>query len=435
MARGRFARWRRRVPRAVGVVAAALSLTVAAGCSALGLSDETPPDASIVTTAASIADPSSTEHVVVTVPTLDTANPSSRPAPTPWESLTSSSAPPTTSEAPLTAPTTTRTTLTFETLPSVTAPTIAAPTLDATPPPECYLKGTCKPVGSTTVGNATLVVVNPPGGASTVVILSVGGTQADALGLAHLASPSISCAGAHCLVQGASSGVYFGSLVAIKGQRLAAVSGSPTSASALRLSGSGSSLLVAGMQRFGDYGLPVTDAPVGARTWTLSGGKLVSTGCGAPRLYSAPPAATSAQSGPCSGTPQIAGYGAASANKITHLGGFATPSGNIACAVISGSQLACTAKSHDFAVATCSKPVQEVPAALRGLRVVVGKTGAVTSDGCLGYTLVGSPTPAIAYGRLAAGAGFVCEVQQTGVSCTAPSGHGFTLSRAALTKK
>jgi len=409
---------------------AAASVLVA-GCSVLGLSESAPSDVPIVTSAAPVADPSGPSQAPVTVPTLGTGSTTTKATPTPWEDLTSSSAPPSTSEAPQTAPTTTRTTLTFQTFASATKPTIAAPSLSATPPPDCYAKGTCKALDSATATGGTVLVVNPSGGDASVAILTVSGKAKDALSLARLGSPTVSCSGSHCLVQGTNSGVHFGAMVTVGSGRLKAVPGSPVSDGTLRLVGSGSNLLVAGTQTFTDYGLPVTDAPVAARTWVLNGGSLSSTGCSAPRLYSKPPAVSSAQHGTCSGTPQIAGYGSASAHKILALGGFATQSGNIACALVSG-KLACTAKQHDFSVKKCSKPEKEVPTSLRGLRVLLGSSGGVFHDGCLGYTLIGSPATKISYNRLAAGGGFVCEVQESGVTCTARSGHGFTLSRASL---
>lgn len=422
-------RWRSRMLAAAG--AGVLAVILVAGCSALGLSEDGPTDVSIVTTAATVAAQTGPTNAAVTVPTLQTGSTVSSPAPTPWESLTSS-APPSTSEAPLTAPTTTRTTLSFQTLSSVTKPTVAAPSLSATPPPACYTQGSCAPLGKAAIGSGQMVVVNPPDG-GTVAILTLGGKAADALTVARLGSPRVSCMGVHCLVQGNNSGVWFGSLIKVTGSRLSAVAGSPVSQAAMRLVATEGRLMVAGVQRFTDYGLPVTDAPQAARTWLLGSGGLSSTGCGAPVLFGSPPGAGTPQSGACSGTPQIAGYGSASAHPIVPLGGFRTPSGNISCAVVPGERLACTIKQHDFAVAKCSKPEKEVPEALRGLRVLLGTTGGVFHDGCLGYTLVGSPASKISYGRLAVGGGFACEVQEAGVTCKARSGHGFTLSRSALT--
>jgi len=421
--RGRF--------RAALVSAMAAASVLIAGCSVLGLSEGAPSDVPIVTSAAPVADPSEPSQAPVTVPTLGTGSTTSRATPTPWQDLTSSSVPPRTSEPPITAPTTTRTTLTFKTFASATKPTIAAPSLSATPPPDCYTKGTCRALDSASASGGTVLVVNPPGGDASVAILAVSGKAKDALSLARLGSPSVSCSGSHCLVQGTNSGVHFGALVAVGSSRLKAVPGSLVSDGTLRLVGSGSNLLVAGTQTFTAYGLPVTDAPVAARTWAISGGKLGSTGCSAPRLYTKPPAVTTAQRGTCSGTPQIAGYGSASAHKILPLGGFATPSGNIACALVSG-KLACTVKHHDYKIATCTKPEKEIPVALRGLRVLLASSGGVFHDGCLGYTLIGSPATKISYNRLAAGGGFVCEVQQSGVTCSARSGHGFTLSRSTF---
>jgi hypothetical protein len=422
--------------RRMAVTGAMLAAGVlVAGCSALGLSDEGPVDATIVTSAASVAAQTAPNGPAVTVPTLRTGSTPSAPTPTPWEDLTSSSAPPSTSEAPLTAPTTTKTTLTFETLAPVTKPTVAAPSLSATPPPACYTQGSCKALDAAPIGSGQLLLVNPPGDSGSVAILTVGGKAYDALSLATLDSPKVDCMGTYCLVQGSSSGVWFGSVVKVNGGRLVAVTGSPVSSSTLRLVASGSTLLVAGVQLFDGYGLPVTDTPRASHTWVVDGGRVTSTGCGSPVLYANPPAVGSPQRGPCSGTPRISGYGSASAHAIRSLGGFTTPSGNISCALVPGNQLACTAKQYSFSVPKCSKPDKEVPESLRGLRVLLPKSGKVFRDGCLGYTLIGSPVSTISYGRLAVGGGFVCEVQEAGVSCKAPSGHGFTLSRSGLTTR
>ena len=431
MKRAELVRAGRRIRALWPVLAAGVSMAVlVSGCSVLGLSQDAPSDVSIVTSAAPVASTTGTARSAVTIPTLQTGSATSAPTPTPWASLTSS-APPSTSEAPLTAPTTTHT-LTFSSFSSATKPTIAAPSLAATPPPACYGNGSCRALGSASVAGGTLLVVNPPGGSNSVAILTVSGKAADSLSLARLSSPSVACSGSYCLVQGGNSGLAFGSLVAVAGGRLRAVPGSPVSAGRLRMSVSGSSVLVAGTQRFDGYGLPPADSPVAVRTWALSGGSLVSTGCGAPRLYSNPPGVSSPQRGSCTGTPQVAGYGSASAHPMVSLGGFVTSSGNIACAVISGPKLACTAKSYSFWVPRCTLPVRTVPAGLRGLRVLLGTSGGMYRDGCLGYTLIGSPATRIGYNRMAVGYGFVCEVQESGIRCTARSGHGFTLSRSSL---
>jgi hypothetical protein len=404
-----------------------------AGCSMLGLDNSADPvGASVATTAARVAAQTEPTNAPVTIPTLPTGTRSSTVSVQAWNTNTSTSATPTSSQPPLTAPTVTHT-LTFSSFASVTQPTISKPSLGATPPPACYGTSDCPVLSSASTDGGTLQVVSPPGGSNTVVVLVSGGKPADALYVGHLPSPRITCAGAQCLIQGSASGLVFGDLVAVGSGRLSVLTDQLQSSGSMTLgSTSGGAVMISGRQSFTGYGLPPADAPQAAVTWVLDSQGLNKTGCGTPYLYSTPPTASDRLSGPCDGTPQIAGRGAASAHAILPLGGFTTPSGNISCAVVPGTQLACTIKSYSFSMATCSKPVQQVPASLRGIRVLLGTSGGVFADGCLGYTLIGSPATSIGYGRLAAGSGFVCDVEQSGVSCTGPSGRGFTLSGSGI---
>lgn len=409
-----------------GGVLAALVALVASGCGMLGL-DAGPADVTATTSAAAAAD-AATGSGAVTVPTLASGTTGHASTPTPWQSLTTT-ATPTTTEVQITAPTITRS-VTFATLTSVTKPTIAAPTQVRTPAPACYTKGTCKTVSSARSAGGTVNIVTPPGGLSVAVLEPTSG-EPTSVSLPGINGPSVSCSGSYCLVQGSTYGLFFGNLILAKGGVLRPVSGSVSSNSTLTLLPT-SPPVVAGTFRFDSYGVMLDDSPVAARTWSLVGGKLASTGCGEPYLYATPPAATTAQSGPCSGTPRIHGYGPSSGNKITSLSGFVTPSGNIHCSLLPGDILACTAKQNSIKVATCTLAETDVPKDLRGLRVRVGRTGGISVDDCLGYTLLGSPETKILYNRLAVARGFVCEVLQDGVTCTSPSGRGFTLNRSSL---
>jgi hypothetical protein len=407
-----------------------------AGCSMLGLNNSADPvGTSVATTAARVAAQTGPTNAPVTIPTLLTGTRQTTVSVQAWDTNTATSAKPTTSEPPLTAPTVTHT-LTFSSFASATQPTISKPSLGATPPPACYGTGDCPVLSTATGDGGTVQLVSPPGGDNTVAVLVMNGKPADSLYLGHLPSPSISCTGAQCLIQGSASGLVFGDLIAVGSGRLSVVSDQLQSAGGMRLgSTSGGAVMVSGRQAFTGYGLPPADAPQASVTWVLGSGGLTRTGCGTPVLYSTPSAPSDKVTGPCDGTPEISGRGAASAHPILPLGGFTTPSQNISCAVVPGDQLACTIKSHSFSMATCTKPVAQVPASLRGVRVLLGTSGSASADGCLGYTLIGSPATPIGYGRLAAGSGFVCDVEQAGVSCTAPSGHGFTLSSSGFTRR
>jgi hypothetical protein len=390
----------------------------------------------VVTSAASVAAENQGTKAPVTVPSLATGTRQTTVSVKAWDTNTSTSSKPTTSQPPLTAPTTTRTTLTFSTFASATKPTIVKPSLGATPPPDCYSNGDCPAQASAGSEGGTVQVVSPPDGGNTVAVLVRDGKPADALYLGPLPSPGISCVGSHCLVQGATSGLVFGDVIAVGSGRLSLVSDQLQSTDSMKLGSSSSgAVMVAGRQGFDDYGLPPTDTPEAATTWVLGGSGLNRTGCGVPVLFGKPSIPGDAVTGPCSGTPRIADRGAASAHQILSLGGFTTPSGNISCALVPGAKVACTIKSHSFKLATCSKPVKEIPKALRGVRVVLGATGGTVYDDCLGYTLIGSPATPIGYGRLAAGGGFVCDIEHSGVSCTSPSGRGFTLSSSGITRR
>lgn len=418
-----------RAHRRTGVTIVMAALVLVSGCSVLGLDNAGPVDATVATSAATVADPGASGGKI-TIPTLQTGTAGAPPAPTPWQSLTSTETAPTSTEAPLTAPTTTRT-MTFTSLAPVTNPTIAAPTAIASPPPDCYTKGTCGSQAWSPVGSGKIEIVITPGRTSVAAVLTSAGHPPTGLTIPWVDRPTVTCAGSYCLVQGSNYNLYFGTLLRVGAGTLAVVPGTPSSLSKMQLLTDGP-LVVAGTYRFDSYGVGPSDSPVAARTWAISGGQLASTGCGAPHLYATPPAPSAAQTGPCSGTPVIAGYSGSSGNTMVTLGGFVTPSGNISCALLPDDTLTCTAKTYSFKVPTCGQPESVVPAALRGLRVTAAAGGRVSYDGCLGYTLVGSPTTKISYRRLAVGRGFVCEVLQDGVSCTSPVGHGFTLNSAAI---
>lgn len=413
----------------------AVCALVASGCGMLGLDEAGPVDATITTSAAAVANGTGSgvggPTGGITVPTLQTGTAAAQTTPTPWQSLTTTAVP-TTSEIPITAPATTRT-VTFATLTSVTKPTIAAPTAVTTPAPDCYTKRTCPVVSSAQSAGGAVHMVTPSGGGVSVAVLVPTRGQPTSVALPGINGPTVSCSGSYCLVQGSTYGLFFGNLILVKAGVLRPVFGSVSSNSALKLLPSNPPV-VAGTYRFDSYGVLLDDSPVAARTWSIFGGKLASTGCGEPYLYARPPTASSAQSGPCSGTPRIHGYGPSSGNKITSLSGFVTPSGNIECALTPGDILACTAKKSSVKMKTCALAVADVPVALRGLRVRLGRSGGVSADDCLGYTLVGIPETKISYNRLAVARGFVCEVLQDGVTCTAPSGRGFSLNRSSLSR-
>lgn len=400
------------------------------GCGVLGLNDAGPAQVTQATSAAPVATATAPESGEITVPTLQTGTSAPRSTPTPWQSMTTTAGPSTTSQAPLTAPTTTKT-LTFTSMAPVTAPSTAKPTAIVSPPPDCYTKHTCPAQASAPVAGGIIEIVNQSDASHTVAVFTAAGGKPTAMPVARLSRPTVGCVGSYCLLQGDRSGLFFGSLILVKGGVLKSVSGTATSGTALKLVGGGAPV-VAGTYRFDSYGVMLDDAPVAARTWGVAGGQLTATGCGEPYLYATPPLPAGPVRGPCSGTPRVAGYGPSSGNTFTSLSGFLTPSGNISCALLPGDRLVCTAKKSTISVPKCTDPDLKNTVGLTGLRVQVGRSTSVKKDNCIGYDLYGVPQTKISYRRLAVGHGFVCEVLQDGVTCTAPSGRGFTLSRSEL---
>lgn len=410
--------------RWIAVIPVAL---LVASCGFISFDEGAPADVERTDSVAVAAQESDALAGAVTIPPVGQAP--SNAVPTPWESRITTSEETTTVETTPTAPANPNT-LTFSSLAPVTDPTVADATSVASPPPNCYTSGACSAAATAQAAGGTVEIVNEAGSDVTVAVYTPAGGTPAALALARVNKPTVACTGSYCLVQGESSGLFFGNFIKIASNVPAAVSGVASSPTALTLVANGTPT-ASGTYRFDGYGAILDDAPIAARTWTVTGGELSATGCGQPYLYQTPPAAKDTLTGPCSGTPQIHGYGKASANPFVSLSGFVTPSGNIFCGLIPGGKLTCTAKQHSISVPKCTdKSVTDYK--MEGLRVRVGDSGKVSKDNCLGFDLVGIPETKISYDRLAVGGGYVCEVQMDGVTCTAPSGHGFSLARASL---
>lgn len=415
---------RQRKLRSITVLLAALGLL--AGC---GVADPAASPAAVGNTAASASTPTAALTTGVTVPLAPPDTTAPGPTPTPWQSLLpTDEADDTTVEQ--TTPRT-FTSLTFTTFADVTTATAADPTKIAAAPPACYSSGECAVLSRDQVAGGAVEVVNPAGGASSTVILNGGTDDATALAMARLSSPELTCSGSLCVLQGKKSGLYFGSALRVKDGKLTEISGTAQSATKLRWVGS----VLAGSIDFLDYGLGPADSPRAAITWEIASGSLSATGCGTPRLYRNPGVPDVALTGPCSGTPQVAGFGAGSATKFVSISGFVSGNGNIQCGLTTGGNLVCTAKKHSVKTATCKKPVKDVPKNMRGLRVIVLAAGGVTVDDCLGYSLLGASKAKTAAGQLAVGRGFVCEVQSDSVDCLSPSGRGFVFNAKSVQKR
>jgi hypothetical protein len=102
---------------------------------------------------------------------------------------------------------------------------------------------------------------------------------------------------------------------------------------------------------------------------------------------------------------------------------FLSPSGNISCEL---DEAAPPGTQGSAAVAYCqsSTPTQSVSMDDRG-----------TLTPCSGDTCMGDPpenTATLAYGQTARLGAFSCLSETSGMTCTVPSGRGFTISRSGI---
>ncbi len=239
-----------------------------------------------------------------------------------------------------------------------------------------------------------------------------------------------------CLMSGIPGAhTAFGSVVMVYGSRLRNLT--PTLPGGQLASEGGfafrqldpASVLIVGAQAFSGYGLSYAQSPMAWSTWLVGSSGISLTGCSPPSFQAAAKPRT-AQRGPCTGTPAIAGYGAGSARKILDLGsGIVSPSGNLWCVYHpegSGS-VDCLIGKTDF---TVPKNCDYQPGTIVGWDL---KSQPVLSA-CQGDAMVQAGRQPIAYGQLAVAPGVTCVIgETTGVRCENDAHHGFALSRAALT--
>ena len=119
----------------------------------------------------------------------------------------------------------------------------------------------------------------------------------------------------------------------------------------------------------------------------------------------------------------IAGTACATAQSARPAG-FKSPTGNIHCQYFEG-ELRCD-------IAQIAAPVPPKP---RDCDLDWGQAFAVTADSrsgarlCHGDTAMDDSLPILPYGSVWRRSGFTCTSEQTGVTCSNPLGHGFSLSR------
>lgn len=105
----------------------------------------------------------------------------------------------------------------------------------------------------------------------------------------------------------------------------------------------------------------------------------------------------------------------------TSMCAFLSPSRNISCEIDSQRDPGIPDEAY------CQ--TNEPPASVR-----LSTTGVVTN--CTGISCLGNAgigTPVLAYGQSAGVGPFSCTSKTEGVTCTVPTGHGFTISNAGIT--
>lgn len=303
----------------------------------------------------------------------------------------------------------------------------------ASPAPACWAAKSCLALGSAALSGGWRLVAVAPNTESTVIILLAGARPFDQLKLRSLGPrvalgcPTLSGVPT-CLIDGVPGAhTAFGAVVQVQAGRIRALNtdlaaeGGFTDPSPVS-----DGLLFAGPVSTFSYGLSYAASPQAWRTYLIRGTTLTATGCGPPSFNSAG-APTTPQTGPCTGTPRIAGFGPESAGKLVDLNlGVISPTKNIWCVVQyhGKGELNCTIGMTDFTVpGNCS-----------------GQPGTIVSwpvggqpqlSGCAGDTMVEAGRNLIPYGRLAVADGFGCVISQRGgVRCQDGTGHGFVLARA-----
>lgn len=110
--------------------------------------------------------------------------------------------------------------------------------------------------------------------------------------------------------------------------------------------------------------------------------------------------------------------------SVTVLDSFVSPSSNILCAFLDGG-LHCHINKYDFPLGPCD--IERAP------HITLGSTGEASMSPCIGdtFSLEQHPQPS-SYGNRYQLKDIICDVEEIGVTCTNPEGHGFTLNRAAF---
>jgi hypothetical protein len=103
-----------------------------------------------------------------------------------------------------------------------------------------------------------------------------------------------------------------------------------------------------------------------------------------------------------------------------------TPSGNIRCVIDPPSnEFRCSIFKYDFALGPCDGMA-------RSPFIKLESTGTATMEPCIGDFWVYKEKAPTSYGNRYQLKDIICDVEETGLTCTNPGGHGFTVNRAAF---
>jgi hypothetical protein len=122
---------------------------------------------------------------------------------------------------------------------------------------------------------------------------------------------------------------------------------------------------------------------------------------------------------------------AATASSATRLPGFRSPSGNIACLLVSGPTLRCDIGHSNYSKTLQTQCMSRASIDWHGFELGRTTKGAVTCSGGILYN-PGTQSPAyvkLSYGKNWRQGAFTCQSRRDGVTCRNASGHGLFISR------
>ena len=124
-------------------------------------------------------------------------------------------------------------------------------------------------------------------------------------------------------------------------------------------------------------------------------------------------------------------FAASSAQANDELLFFRSPSGNISCIIALGEYAEARCDMADLTPSfTKAPPDCDLDWGSSFTVALEDRKGQLT---CAGDTIAGPGSTEIGYGQTLSLGGFSCTSEKTGMTCTNPAGHGFTISKAKQT--